>query len=97
MGSREDQGHREGTIVSNPAKKVESAAWSVPEGWTAERIGRCTRCHDTVLFATAGQGTVLKFDRSGEDHFFTCTNAPRQGVSRSWRGQHRGAKQWETD
>ena len=81
--------------MSELEKQLDKGAWGVPEGWTAERIGKCSRCHDTVLYARIGHGTSLKFDRNGEEHHYSCTNAPRQGVSRSWKGQHGGKREWE--
>jgi hypothetical protein len=82
--------------MSDLQRQLDHGAWSVPDGWTAERLGRCGRCHDAVLWARIGSGTVLKFDRSGEEHHYTCTNAPRQGVDRHWKGQHGGRREWET-
>lgn len=82
--------------MSDLQRQLDRAQWSVPEGWTAERLGKCSRCHDAVLYASIRVGTVLKFDRNGEDHHYTCTNAPRQGVTRSYRGQHSGKRDWET-
>jgi hypothetical protein len=76
--------------------KLDKMAWSVPEGWTAERLMSCSRCHDTVLLARIGHGTMLKFDRDGSDHGFSCPGAPRMGVGRSWKGQHGGKRDWET-
>jgi hypothetical protein len=77
-------------------RRLDRAAWSVPEGWTAERLGRCPRCHDAVLWASIKVGTVLKFDRNGTDHGVTCPGRPRIGVTRSWKGQHDGKRGWET-
>ena len=56
----------------------------------------CERFNLGVLYAKMGHGTRLKFDRNGEDHFYTCTGAKRLGVNRKWTGQHRATKSWET-
>jgi len=75
---------------------LDRLAWVVPEGWQPQRLGACGRCYDRVLWAQIGVGTVLKFDRDGTDHGRTCIGRPRQGVTRSWKGQHGGKRDWET-
>jgi len=82
--------------VTDLAMKLDRLAWSVPEGWTPDRLGQCGRCHDTVLWARIGHGTVLRFDRDGQDHHYSCIGHARRGVTRTWKGQHGGKREWET-
>ncbi len=60
---------------------LDQAAWSVPDGWTPDRVGRCKECGETVLWAKVGsrcRGTILRFNRDASEHGRTCDGRKRR-------------------
>lgn len=76
---------------------LDKAAWSVPEGWAAERFARCRTCNEAVLWCRSGQmGWRVMFDRDTSEHKTTCSGVRRQFVGRTYKGQHGGKRDWGT-
>ncbi len=55
--------------------ELNSAVWTVPEGWRADNEGRCRSCGATVMWCWTQNGKKAPIDRDGKSHFATCPQA----------------------
>jgi hypothetical protein len=55
------------------------AGWTIPEGYTADNVGRCRSCGAEILWCLTKTGARSPHDRDGVSHFATCPQ------SKSWR------------
>lgn len=49
----------------------------VPEGYTADNIGRCRSCGAAILWAVTNHGAKAPLDPDGTNHFVTCPDRDR--------------------
>lgn len=58
-----------------PRRRVSSAGWVIPDGWTFTNLGECRSCRTPVAWCITPGGSKAPVDRDGKSHFATCPQA----------------------